>query len=99
MNRKKQTGQVMLIVLVFMVIVLAFVSALVGYAQIQIRSHRQAVAKEQALNIAEAGIEKAVWKLNNETGYTGETGTVFGAGIYNVTVTNLSGSSKIVKAE
>lgn len=96
---KNQDGQIIIIILVFMLVIMVLISGMVGYAGLQARSHRQAVAREQAISIAEAGIEKAIWKLNNQTGYTGETGTVFGAGIYSVTITDLSSTSKLIKAE
>lgn len=94
-----QSGQIIIIALVFMTIVAVAVGSLVGYAGVQIKSHRQAVSRSTALSIAEAGLEAAVWKLNNQPGYNGETGTVYGAGTYNITLTNLSGSSKLVKAD
>lgn len=88
-----------MVALVFMGVVITLITGLVSFTALQLRLHRQAVAREQAISIAEAGIEKAVWKLNNQGGYNGETGTVFGNGVYNVTVTNLSSNSKIIKAD
>jgi hypothetical protein len=96
---QNQKGQIIIIASVFMFIVITLVTALVSYAGVQIKSHRQAVGRVQGLNIAEAGIEKAVWKLNNELNYTGETGTVFGNGTYNVTVTTINGTTKLVRAD
>lgn len=98
-RNKNQQGQIIIIALVLTAVVIAIVGTLLGYAGVQVRSHKQAVARAQALNIAEAGIEAAVWKLNNQQGYNGESGTVYGAGVYNITITNLSGSSKLLKAE
>ncbi|MBI4363610.1 MAG: hypothetical protein HY545_02055 [Candidatus Doudnabacteria bacterium] len=96
---RKQEGQIIIISLIFMTIVTLVVGSLVSYATVQIKSHKQAVGRVEALSIAEAGIEAAVWKLNNQQGYNGESGTVYGAGTYNITVTDLSGSSKLIKAE
>jgi Tfp pilus assembly protein PilX len=95
---KNQKGQIIIIVLVFMGIVTTLGIALVGYASIEIRSHRQAVGRVQGLSIAEAGIEAAIWKLNNQSGYSGETGTAFQNGEYDVSITDLSGSQKLVRA-
>jgi cytoskeletal protein CcmA (bactofilin family) len=94
-----QSGQILLLALVFMVIVTSLVVSLVGYAASQIKAHRQAVAREQGINIAEAGAELAIWKLNNQAGYSGETNTSYGNGVYSVTITNLSGTSKLVKVD
>jgi Tfp pilus assembly protein PilX len=98
-GNKQEQGQVIIVALVFMLIVVVLVVSLVGYASVQVRSQRQALAREQALNIAEAGIELAVWKLNNQAGYTGETGTGYANGVYNLTITNLSGSTKLIRAD
>lgn len=96
-NREK--GQILLLAIVFMAIITTVVSALVGYSGVQVKSHRQALAREQGLNIAEAGVELALWKLNNQPGYNGESGTVYGAGVYNITISSLSGNQKLVKAD
>lgn len=93
-----QSGQILLLVLVFMVVVTSIVVSLVGYAGLQIRSHRQAVAREQGLHIAEAAAELAIWKLNNQAGYNGETSVAYANGTYNVAITNL-GNSKLIKVD
>jgi len=94
-----QKGQIIIIVLFFMGIVTMLGISLVGYAGVEIKSHRQAVAREQGLNIAEAGIEVAIWKLNNQPSYTGETATTFQNGEYDITITDLGGNQKLIKAE
>ena len=38
---------------------------LLMYTGVQVLSHRNSVRKEQALNIAEAAAELAIWKLIN----------------------------------
>ncbi|HYE22059.1 MAG TPA: hypothetical protein VD998_00535, partial [Verrucomicrobiae bacterium] len=98
-NNKSESGQMIIFVIIFSAVLLVLISSLVDYAAIQSRSHRSAVAREQALSIAEAGIEKAIWKLNNQIGYGGETGATFANGTYDITVTNLSGSSRLIRAE
>src|SRR3989338_11147749 len=49
-------------------------------------------------HIAEAGIEKAAWMLNNDAGYTGETATSFGDGEFSVAVNNITGSEKEIES-
>ncbi len=94
-----QSGQILLLVLVFMVIVTSVVVSLVGYAALQIKSHRQAVAREQGINIAEAGAELAIWKLNNQGGYSGEINVPYANGVYDVVITNLNAVSKLIKVD
>lgn len=96
---KHESGQIIILGLIFMTVVTASVGALVGYAGVQIRSHRQAVARSQGLGIAEAGVEAAIWKLNHQVGYAGESNTSFGDGVYSITITNLSGSQKLIRSD
>jgi len=98
-KNSKESGQIMILALTFMLIVTAAVVSLVGYVTIQIKSHKQSLGREQALNIAEAGAELAIWKLNNQAGYSGESNTAYSNGTYTVTMSNLSASSKIVKVD
>src|SRR4051812_6551404 len=95
----KQRGQIIIIALVFVGVVTALVASLVGYTLIQLKAHRQALGRVQGLSIAEAGAEAALWKLNNQAGYVGEANTAYGAGTYTVTITNISGSSKLIKVD
>ncbi|OGE81021.1 MAG: hypothetical protein A3H72_01635 [Candidatus Doudnabacteria bacterium RIFCSPLOWO2_02_FULL_48_8] len=85
-------------VVIFALIAMIAISSLVGYAMLQIRSQRQAVGQTLGISIAEAAIEAAIWKLNNQLGYSGESGTAYGSGVYNVTVSN-QGNNKLIKAE
>ncbi|MFB3896214.1 MAG: hypothetical protein ACE14V_07925 [bacterium] len=51
----------------------------------------------QALNLAEAGVEKAIYELNHTGGsYTGEKNTSLGAGKFTVTVKSGQGGYKIM---
>ncbi|MBI4049546.1 MAG: hypothetical protein HY395_01880 [Candidatus Doudnabacteria bacterium] len=94
-----QKGQIIIIAAVFMLVVVGLISSLVAYAGIQIKGHRQAVARVLALSIAEAGIEQAIWKLNSQPGYNGESGVAYNGGAFDISITNLSGSSKLIRAE
>ena len=96
---KKQSGQIIIVALIFMAVTSTAIVALVGYAGLQIRSHRQAVARTQALSIAEAGIEQAIWKLNNQPGYPGENNTAYSNGTFSITLTNMSASTKLIRAD
>lgn len=66
-------------VVIFALIAMIAISSLVGYAMLQIRSQRQAVGQTLGISIAEAAIEAAIWKLNNQLGYSGESGTAYGS--------------------
>lgn len=97
-RNNSQKGVMIITVAIFALFVMITVSSLVGYTMMQMRKQRQAVGQTLGVSIAEAAIEAAIWKLNNQPGYSGETGTTYGGGEYNVTITGV-GNNKLIKAE
>lgn len=55
---------------------------------------RQAKERSIARNLAEAGIEKALYEINKNPNYGGASNVAFGGGEYTVTVTPLDASTK-----
>lgn len=87
----------MIIAIIFLSVILLLIAGLSAYILQNVRAGRVAMASEQALMLADAGIDKAVWQLNQTGGsYSGETGTVLGSGTFNVAVANISSSVKEV---
>ena len=96
---KNQQGQVLIIAVIFLSVILLLVAGLSGYVLQNARAGRTAFTSEQALQLADAGIDRAVWQLNQTAGaYAGETGTVLGAGTFTVAVANISSSVKELTA-
>lgn len=109
MNKK---GQTLLLVIVFLGIILLISLSLVNYALNHRTVSRIVYSDTKAVNLAEAGIDKAVWCLNHAAecpaGYSGETNNL-GSGQYttnvvsvgqNYTVTStglVNGRTKILK--
>jgi len=91
-------GQIILIALVFFAIFVSVTIAFVGFLITSERSVRVAIASTQALHLAEAGIDKAIYELNQDSSYTGETDTVLGDGAFTVTISTIDGSSKQIEA-
>ncbi len=91
-----QSGQIVLVALVLLTVMLLLLTTLVTATAAQIASHRGSVSKEQALHIAEAGLEMAVWKLNNQPNYSGENNTSFGAGTYSIAIATVSPIQKTI---
>ncbi len=89
-----QKGQTLFAVVVFLGIVFIITMGLFAY----VMNNRVVTTRmnntTQALNIAEAGVSKAVWCLNNPDecapGYSGET-TSFGGGEYTTVLTSIGG--------
>jgi Tfp pilus assembly protein PilX len=89
MDNKK--GQTLFAVVVFLGIIFIFSIGLLAYVMNNRLVSNRMYNSMRALNIAEAGANKAIWCLNNTDvcgeGYTGET-TNFGAGEYTTTLTS-----------
>ena len=91
MRQQRETGQALIISVLFLVVVLVLVSSLLDFVGLNVRGTRIALAREQALQLAEAGIDKAVWQLNQTAGsYIGETDTALSTGVFDVSVATIS---------
>ncbi len=90
-----QNGSALIISFIFMLVILVLVGSLFEFVTQNVKATRRAVAGEQAMALADAGVDKAVSELNATAGsYTGETGTVLGTGVFDSSVANLSASLK-----
>jgi len=64
MNHSRHTkGQVLIQVIVFSTIAVVLIGSLVGWAGVNIRSSRQSLSRERAIQLAEAGIDYYRWHL------------------------------------
>lgn len=91
-------GYILVLALVFMGIFLTTAGAYVNFVTLSARSVRTDTAQAQALAIAEAGINKAVYQLNQNAAYTGETNTSFGEGAFTVNLAPIDAVTKQVTA-
>ena len=96
--KNSESGQMMLMVIVILTAISLMLGSLLMYTAAQVISSRNAVYKEQGLNIADAAIEKAIWNLNQNFGYAGETNTSFGGGAFDVGVTVIDSHTKQIMA-
>lgn len=91
-------GYVLLMALVFLGIFVttsaAYLNSTTGFS----RSARYDVESAQALALAEAGMDKAVYELNQNTSYSGETNTVLSPGVFTMTVSNIDSTAKRITA-
>lgn len=62
-NRSHQKGQVLIQVIVFSTIAIVLIGALIGWAGINIKSSRQSLDRERAIELAEAGVDYYRWHL------------------------------------
>src|SRR4030042_2834379 len=95
-TRINQKGQAIIIGLVFFAIVILFSGALVKYVSSFIKLERQNVMRAQALQLAEAGIDQAAYKLNHDVDYAGENNTALGNGSFSVSIADIDSDHKRV---
>lgn len=87
-------GYILLLALVVSSIVMAVTTAFIGYFSSALRAERASFASTQALALAEAGIDKAIYELNQNGSYSGESDTALGGGVFSVVVASVDGNTK-----
>lgn len=92
MKKSSQAGQALVPLLIFVVVGMMMISFTVSLVVVNSQNARTYLVGEQALSIAEAGIENAMMRLLRNGTYTGETLTV-GSG---QTVVTVSGTQPYV---
>jgi hypothetical protein len=95
-SNHSQQGQIILITIIFMAVLLTMSAALLGYTGLQIKSGRVAYGNSQALRLAEAGLDKALYELNRNPNYNGETNTDLSTGTFVVALSSIDPSTKQV---
>ncbi len=96
--RARQRGQVLLLSIIVVGLVLINTLVIITGSMLYSSNASHSVDALQALNLAEAGADKALASLNKLSGgYNGEPETLLGNGSYSVTVTT-TGNIKIIQA-
>lgn len=96
-SKNFQSGQTVIIALFFVFVLTVASGVLVTSVLLYSNHGRLAYANERALQLAEAGIDKAIYEINQTAGYTGEADAPLGGGTYTVTVTDAS-NKKIIES-
>lgn len=97
-NPHPEQGMVLLFGIVIMAVLFTLSTALWGYTSGQVKSSRQAVARSQALQLAEAGIDKAIYELNRNSGFNGEVDVALSGGKFTTTVSTIDSTNKTITA-
>lgn len=95
-HTRAQGGYILLTALVFAAMFTSVSVGLINAVTQSARVERANVAVAQAQTIAEAGIDKAVYELNQSGSYTGESGTSLGAGMFTTSVAAVNSSTKSI---
>lgn len=98
-SKKNQAGQVLVLAIVVVGLVLINTLIIIGGSQIFFQNAHYSLTSDQALNLAEAGVDKAITSLNKTGGnYVGETETMIGPGSFSVVVTSPNPNTKIIES-
>ncbi|MBN1461937.1 MAG: hypothetical protein JXA57_20595, partial [Armatimonadetes bacterium] len=89
-HRSPERGSVLLLSIVILTVIFALGASLIERAQNTVYRASAENRSTQAFELAEAGVQKAVWALSQPNGwliYDGEQGTALPGGFVNITVT------------
>ncbi len=105
---RRNRGQVLVLSAVLLSVVLGLVGAFITYLGGVRKATNTFSARAAARQAAQAGIQKAIWCLNQPTGthcggtygatFAGETGVSIGSAVYTTTIATLAGTLKTVTA-
>ncbi|MDO8487085.1 MAG: hypothetical protein Q7S45_02235 [Candidatus Curtissbacteria bacterium] len=97
---KLKSGQILVITVIFLAVILILSTSLFTSVTAFLKFGSNSIMREQAVHLAEAGIDKTLWQLNQTAGtYTGETNTPVGTtGTFTVAVTDKSPGIKTITA-
>ena len=89
-------GYVLLLALIVSSIVMTVTIGFFNYYTSAVRAERYSFASAQARSLAEAGIDTAVYELNQSGSYSGESDTMLGNGAFSISIANIDSSTKRV---
>lgn len=87
-------GSIFIFALIVTATIVTVTTAFFNYYGSAVRAERVSLAGAQAQALAEAGIDKAVYELNQSSGYTGETNTALGLGSFSVAISTIDSNTK-----
>lgn len=91
-------GSILLLVLIVSSIVMTVTVGFFNYYASAVQAGRYALANAQARSLAEAGIDTAIYELNQNGNYSGESETVLGNGTFSISVANIDNNTKRITA-
>lgn len=97
-SRHPNRGYIILFALIVSAVVMTVTAAFFNYYGSGVRAMRAALVGAQAQALAEAGIDNAVYELNQNGSYTGESNTALGGGVFTVSVATVDSSTKRITA-
>ena len=86
-------GVILLLALVFLGVFTMVSAALLGSLNEYAKSERFVIAEIEAQELAEAGFDQAVYGLDQDASYSGETTTALGSGVFTTVVSAIDGTT------
>ena len=96
--KSNQQGHILIFAMVFVAILLTLSTALIGSTTMHNRAEAQTIASHQALRLAEAGLDKAIYELNQNPAFSGEVNVPLGNGTVTIAVNDIDSSNKRITA-
>lgn len=106
-QREGKIGQILILAAIFLVLVLFLVTSFIASNLATRQGVRRDVAERQVLAIAQGGLEKTIFCLNEKVGtncggtfgqnYTGESNVSAGTGVFATTVTTVDSMTKTIE--
>lgn len=94
-----QKGQIFILAIVVLSLVMLNTLVIISNSLNLSRSSKYTLQEVQAINLAEAGIDKAIATLNSASStYTGESETPLGPGTFEISVTTKDAATKIIQS-
>lgn len=87
-------GSILLLALIVSSIIMTVTIGFFDYVASAVRAERFALASAQARSLSEAGIDKAVYELNQNSSYSGESETALGNGTFSISVSSIDSNTK-----
>lgn len=93
-EQQNEQGALLIIGIVVMAVLMTLSGSVWANTMVQVKASRQSVARAQVLHIAEAGLDKAVYEMNQSSSFSGESNITVGPGTYTTTVSNIDSTNK-----
>lgn len=98
-NLKQESGQILILAIIVTGLVLVNSLMIIAGSQTFFNNSKYTIQSSQAVNLAEAGIDKAIASLDKTGGtYLGEAETKFGDGSFSVIITTPDQNTKIIES-
>lgn len=89
-------GYILILSLIVSAVVMTVTTGFFNYYASAVHAERFSLAGAQAQALSEAGIDKAIYELNQDAGYSGESDTPLGNGVFSISVASVDSNTKYI---